>query len=172
MNYKIIDKGSFIVVGKQRRITMVDGENFKQVPEFWNDCMNDGSYEWISSKAGKLGVLGVCMDFDKYKDEFIYMIGVENIKERLFLTDMFREIYRQQPGLYLNQSEHCLKLYKILPDGYLQNGCLLQDISMIAHQSLRFILKVIYTLRITNVRFGFLSRSKKRMKMTRTVLSS
>lgn len=83
MNYKIIDKGSFAVVGKQRRITMVDGENFKQVPEFWNDCMNDGSYDWISSKAGKLGVLGVCMDFDKYKDEFIYMIGVEKIKEAL-----------------------------------------------------------------------------------------
>ncbi|MCC5464013.1 AraC family transcriptional regulator [Pelosinus baikalensis] len=83
MNYKIIDKGSFTVVGKQRRISMVDGENFKQVPEFWNDCMKDGSYEWICSKAGELGVLGVSKDFDKYKDGFIYMIGVEKIKDTL-----------------------------------------------------------------------------------------
>ncbi|WP_315077483.1 AraC family transcriptional regulator [uncultured Clostridium sp.] len=78
MNYKIVEKESFRVVGKQTRITMVDGENFEQVPEFWNKCMKDGSYEWISSKAGKLGVLGICKDFKK--DEFNYMIGVEEIK--------------------------------------------------------------------------------------------
>jgi len=83
MNYKIIDKESFEVVGKQTRITMVDGENFKQVPKFWDDCQKDGSRQWISSKAGKLGVLGVCKDFGMYKDEFNYMIGVEKINEPL-----------------------------------------------------------------------------------------
>lgn len=83
MNYKIIEKESFTVVGKQTRITMVDGENFKQIPKFWGDCINDGSYEWICSKAGKLGVLGVCKDFGEYKDEFNYMIGVEKIKDTL-----------------------------------------------------------------------------------------
>lgn len=81
MEYKIVDKGSFKVTGKQRRITMVDGENFKQVPEFWYDCMRDGSHQWISSKAGNLGVLGICKDFGK--DEFNYMIGVEEIKTPL-----------------------------------------------------------------------------------------
>jgi AraC family transcriptional regulator len=81
MEYKIVDKKGFTVVGKQRRITMADGENFKQVPAFWQDCMKDGSYEWICSKAGKLGVLGVCKDFAK--DEFSYMIAVENIKDPL-----------------------------------------------------------------------------------------
>lgn len=81
MNYKIVDKRSFTVIGKQRRITMVDGENFKQVPEFWNDCMKNDSYDWIKSKAGKLGVLGICKDFGK--DEFNYMIGVEEIKDTL-----------------------------------------------------------------------------------------
>jgi AraC family transcriptional regulator len=62
---------------------MVDGKNFEQVPHFWNDCMHDGSYEWICSKASKLGVLGICKDFDKDKDEFNYMIAVENIKDTL-----------------------------------------------------------------------------------------
>jgi len=83
MNYKIVDKGSFTVIGKQTKITMVDGENFTQVPKFWDDCMNDGSYKWISSKAGKLGVLGVCKDFGQYKEGFNYMIAVEKIKELL-----------------------------------------------------------------------------------------
>lgn len=83
MNYKIVDKESFTIVGKQRKISMVDGQNFKQVPEFWNDCMKDGSYDWIYSKTGKLGVLGVCKDFDKYKDGFTYMIAIEKIEDTL-----------------------------------------------------------------------------------------
>lgn len=83
MNYRIFDKGSFKVVGKQTRITMVDEQNFNQVPKFWYDCMKDGSYEWISSKVGKLGVLGVSKDFDKYKDEFNYLIAIEEIKDTI-----------------------------------------------------------------------------------------
>jgi AraC family transcriptional regulator len=83
MNYRIFEKESFKVVGKQTRITMVDEQNFNQVPKFWNDCMKEGSYEWISSKAGKLGVLGVSKDFDKCKDEFNYMLAVEEIKDTL-----------------------------------------------------------------------------------------
>lgn len=83
MNYKIFDKGSFKVVGKQRRISMVDEQNFNQVPKFWYDCMEDGSHQWICSKAGKLGILGVSKDFDKYKDEFNYMIAVEEIKDTI-----------------------------------------------------------------------------------------
>ncbi|OOM06453.1 AraC family transcriptional regulator [Clostridium saccharobutylicum] len=83
MNYKIFDKGSFKVVGKQTRITMADEQNFNQVPEFWHDCMDDGSYELLSSKAGNLGVLGVSKDFDKCTQEFNYMIAVEEVNEPL-----------------------------------------------------------------------------------------
>ncbi|MCX7746332.1 MAG: AraC family transcriptional regulator [Clostridia bacterium] len=81
MNYKIIEKGSFTVVGKQKRITTADGENFKQVPEFWEECMKDGSYEWIRSKAGKLGVLGVSTDLENFDGGyFTYMVGVEEFE--------------------------------------------------------------------------------------------
>ncbi|MDU2063267.1 MAG: AraC family transcriptional regulator [Sporomusaceae bacterium] len=81
MEYKIVDKESFTVVGKQKKITMVDGENFKQVPQFWGECMNDGTYDWICNKAGKLGILGVCKDFEE--DKFNYMIAVEGVNEEL-----------------------------------------------------------------------------------------
>jgi AraC family transcriptional regulator len=83
MNYKIIEKESFNVVGRQRKISMAGGENFKQVPAFWHDCMADGSYEWISSEAGELGVSCISKDFDKHKDEFIYMIGIREFKGTL-----------------------------------------------------------------------------------------
>ncbi|WP_134704629.1 AraC family transcriptional regulator [Ammoniphilus sp. YIM 78166] len=84
MNYKIVEKGSFTVIGKQTRISAVNGENFKQVPEFWKDCMNDGSYDWICSKAGQLGVLGICMDLQHFDEGFFtYMIGVEETKDSL-----------------------------------------------------------------------------------------
>jgi AraC family transcriptional regulator len=84
MNYKIIEKGSFSVVGKQTRISAVDGENFNQVPKFWDDCMNDGSYEWLRSKASKLGVMGVSMDLQNFNNGFFtYMMGIEKIKDTL-----------------------------------------------------------------------------------------
>ena len=83
MNYKIVDKGSFELMGKETKITMVDGENFQLVPKFWADCMEDGSYAWIQSRAGKLGTFGVCKDFGKYNGEFNYMIAVEKTSETL-----------------------------------------------------------------------------------------
>ncbi len=45
--------------------------------------MKDGSYDWLTSKAGKLGILGVAKDFDKYKDEFNYMIAIEEIQDTI-----------------------------------------------------------------------------------------
>lgn len=84
MNYKIIEKESFNVVGRQKRISAVNGENFKQVPAFWDDCMKDGSHVWLCSKAGQLGVLGICMDLNTFDEGFFtYMIAVEEIRESL-----------------------------------------------------------------------------------------
>lgn len=83
INYRIFDKGSFKVVGKQTNISMLDERNFNMVPKFWEDCMKDGSYEWISSRASKLGVLGVSKDLGKYTDQFNYMIAVEEIEDTL-----------------------------------------------------------------------------------------
>lgn len=80
MNYRIFHKESFMVVGKQTKISMLDEQNFSQVPKFWRGCMKEGSYQWMSSKAGKLGILGISKDFDKYKDEFNYMMAIEKIQ--------------------------------------------------------------------------------------------
>lgn len=83
INYRIIHKESFTVVGRQTRTTMKEGQNFSQVPEFWNACIKDGSYLWLSSKAGKLGIMGVSSDFDQDAEEFNYTIAIENIDEEI-----------------------------------------------------------------------------------------
>lgn len=83
MDYKIIEKESFSVIGKKTRITMVDNQNFNLVPKFWNNCRIDGTQEWLCKRAGKLGMLGICMDFDKDTEEFNYMIAVEEVNKAL-----------------------------------------------------------------------------------------
>ncbi|KNY27187.1 AraC family transcriptional regulator [Pseudobacteroides cellulosolvens] len=83
MDYTIIEKESFSVMGKKTKITMVDGQNFSLVPKFWDECMKDGTYQWACSNAGKLGIMGICLDFVKDTEEFYYMIGVENNCEEL-----------------------------------------------------------------------------------------
>lgn len=84
MDYKIVEKEGFQVIGKQTKIYAANGENFKQVPEFWYKCMNDGSYEQICKMAGKLGVLGICTDLQNFNNGFFtYMIAVEKQEDTL-----------------------------------------------------------------------------------------
>lgn len=78
MDYKLIEKDSFKVIGKTKRITTQDGENLNLVPLFWNECVADGSYQTICSMAGGKGVFGICMDFEPNYEAFTYMIAVED----------------------------------------------------------------------------------------------
>jgi len=77
MDYKIIEKEAFDLAGKARRITTRDGDNFKQVPKFWQDCREDGTIEKICAYEGGNGVFGVCMDFEQDMESFTYLIGIK-----------------------------------------------------------------------------------------------
>ena len=83
MDYKIEKKESFTVIGRQLRTTLKDGENLMQIPKFAEDCIIDGSYQWLCSRVGKLGLLDIAKDFDKVKDEFYYMLAIEDTGEDL-----------------------------------------------------------------------------------------
>lgn len=76
MDYKIIKKDAFKVVGKSIRVSTKDGDNFKKIPEFWNDNYQNGFTERMSKFAGKMGGLGIC--WNDYSDgSFTYVIGIE-----------------------------------------------------------------------------------------------
>lgn len=83
MDYKIVEKDEFKVVGKSIQVSTVDGQNFKEIPEFWNQCNQNGFCERLYPHADQLGVLGICMDYEEDKDRMRYMIAVEEPESEL-----------------------------------------------------------------------------------------
>jgi AraC family transcriptional regulator len=93
MNYKIIERDEFKIVGKSIRVSTVDGENFKAIPEFWEECCSSGFYDELTEKMGDLGVMGVCgVDCDSQKDEFTYMVAIEKPESKIDFDVVEREI--------------------------------------------------------------------------------
>jgi AraC family transcriptional regulator len=85
MDYKIVDKPAFDIVGKGRKFTTNQGENFIKIPQFWSEFMSSGELEKLTKlSAGKpgpvtgAGCLGICAPNEKNTwDPFIYAIGIE-----------------------------------------------------------------------------------------------
>jgi AraC family transcriptional regulator len=83
MEYEVAEISGFKIVGKGLRVTMTDGENYRRIPKFWSDCVEDGTCTHLSLIANgkilpKQSILGICTDFNQEYDEFTYMIGVES----------------------------------------------------------------------------------------------
>ncbi|MBC7959591.1 MAG: AraC family transcriptional regulator [Vallitaleaceae bacterium] len=83
MEYKIEKREAFKLVGKGKRISSVNGENFKLIPEFWDECHQSGFVDQLMKAQGALGTLGVCMDFAQDMSEFTYFIGIEKPEQDL-----------------------------------------------------------------------------------------
>jgi AraC family transcriptional regulator len=93
MDYRIIERPAFEVVGKSRRFTTVNGENFIKVPRFWDEfCQdkkgNEALMAYSGCQAGPVtgGVeLGICWIAEDAvtKEEFIYGIGAEKGKGQI-----------------------------------------------------------------------------------------
>lgn len=77
MDYKIVERASFQVVGKTLKVSTRDGENLKQIPHFWSECNEDGTCMKICSLNETKPMLGICMDAELEKEQFTYMIAVE-----------------------------------------------------------------------------------------------
>jgi len=63
MNYKIIEKDAFQVVGVKRTYNCQNGENTREIPQFWQDVHMDGTNDRLFAlNNGEVeGVLGVCI---------------------------------------------------------------------------------------------------------------
>lgn len=77
MDYKIIEKDHFTVLGKSIQVTTKDGENFRRIPKFWEDSYGDGTIKKLSSIGPYKDLLGICMEMEHDKERFTYMIAVE-----------------------------------------------------------------------------------------------
>lgn len=77
MDYKIVEKPAFAVIGKGIRVTTCNGENNRIVPKFWSESHESGLCDRLGAFAGDMGMLGVCMEFEPALKEFTYLIAVE-----------------------------------------------------------------------------------------------
>ncbi len=77
MNPRFVDKPAFEAAGWTFRTTVVNGENMREIPKFWDRCLAEGKVQALMPAAGSWGVLGLCGDFDPAGQEFTYVIGVE-----------------------------------------------------------------------------------------------
>jgi AraC family transcriptional regulator len=81
MNYKIVEKDAFKVVGVKREFNCENGENQRVIPKMWDDVHADGTNDRLFSlNNGKIkGVLGVCVDKrDKQAELMDYWIATEH----------------------------------------------------------------------------------------------
>ncbi|HWL13175.1 MAG TPA: AraC family transcriptional regulator [Ureibacillus sp.] len=71
MNYKIVEKKAFQVVGIKRSYSYKNGENLSGIPQFWNDAHADGTNDQLFDlNNGEIqGVLGVCIVEENKKNE-------------------------------------------------------------------------------------------------------
>ena len=79
MDYKIVKKDAVPLIGMNRKFTSEDGSNFREIPLFWQEAMQDGSYQKLCALSDSReypGCFGICMDFDEETDVFDYVIAV------------------------------------------------------------------------------------------------
>jgi AraC family transcriptional regulator len=79
MEYRIEKGPAMRLGGVGIKIQSKDGSNFVDVPAFWDAVMKDGRWKALCAKADpkRLGICGVCRDFDMAAGVFIYSIAID-----------------------------------------------------------------------------------------------
>ncbi|WP_286164805.1 MULTISPECIES: AraC family transcriptional regulator [Clostridia] len=77
MDYKMVEKGAFDVVGKSIRTTTIGGELNRKIPAYWKESNANGFTKELAKNCGSLGIIGICMDFDKKQENLTYLICAE-----------------------------------------------------------------------------------------------
>ena len=83
MDYRIVNKPAFSVALKVRQFTNVDGQNFNDIPKWWEELLASPDCEALTVLSGNKpgdvtggGMLGVCYGEEETGD-FYYAIAVE-----------------------------------------------------------------------------------------------
>ncbi|WP_379132996.1 effector binding domain-containing protein [Paenibacillus sp. sgz500958] len=77
MDYTIIERDSFTVIGKSKEVSCKDGENFRLIPEFWQEANEDGTSDKLIEMGSTMDILGICMTMDHTHELLSYWIAVE-----------------------------------------------------------------------------------------------
>lgn len=96
MEPKLVTKPAFHFIGYELKTKNEDGQNNKDIPEFWQQYMKNKLGCKIPNPIRENEELGICTDFNPETGEFVYMIGME-VKEGEQASDGM--VYRSFPAL-------------------------------------------------------------------------
>ncbi len=63
MEYEIVSKESFSVIGAELKTTLSDEKDFGEIPAFWEKVMSEGLIAIIPNKKNSEVILGLSMNF-------------------------------------------------------------------------------------------------------------
>ncbi len=87
MDYKLVEKPAFDVIGKSRKASTANKENYVSLPKFWDEFKSSKDHktvrDLVAAKPGAVtgdSLLGVCIpNENKNLEEFVYAIGIEKM---------------------------------------------------------------------------------------------
>ncbi len=102
MEIQIEAKPAFRLIGKRWIVSTKEGANFRIIPGYWDQVMQDGTFKALHENARVDGlfhgaILGACFNTDPEKQLFDYMIAVESSIEKL---QPEWESHRFEAGIY------------------------------------------------------------------------
>ncbi len=77
---KIVTKPAFHLIGYELKTKTEDGQNNKDISEFWQQYMKNNLGSQIPNPQYENEEIGICTDFNPETGEFVYLIGME-VKE-------------------------------------------------------------------------------------------
>lgn len=77
MDYKIVQRESFSVIGKSIQTSTLEGQNSKEIPKFWRESHANGLVGKVEALGKGQDVLGLCYDMQLSGESFKYAIAVE-----------------------------------------------------------------------------------------------
>ncbi|MCQ6280607.1 GyrI-like domain-containing protein [Bacillus sp. EB600] len=83
MDYRIIQKEAFKVIGKVAKVSTKDEGHHRSISEFWDQCNANGTSEKICSIDNSKKMLGISMEFEADKEQFSYMIAIEDVNHSI-----------------------------------------------------------------------------------------
>lgn len=79
MRYKIVEKENFEVLAKVKsfRNESISEENNTEIPDFWKECRENGTFDVLTKHTTKHDIYGLCAPISKESTHFNYGIGMK-----------------------------------------------------------------------------------------------
>jgi AraC family transcriptional regulator len=129
MEYRIVEEGPFILFGKSVRTSLVDERCYRDVPEFWDKCIADGTNLRIHDAAGtgrKGRLKAVTFDYDA-DGNFSYLIGLElpagGVSDEWERVDVPAKTWAVFPKEIVPETDSVISVWKrIYPEWFPNSG--------------------------------------------------